>query len=367
MRCLQPRNDLPAALQRRTVTDRRHPDLAPEFTTIRGRRVAVREHLVLEMPFCRLVHFQREAWHADPAVLVVGPLSGHFATLLHDMIAALVSDHDLYLMDWADARDVPVSEGNFGMEHDIAYIMDCVGQVEREVHLIGICQSAMPALAATALLAARGGSVPQTLTLFGGMIDTRISSTRIDRLAASRPLPWFERYAIDTVPPPYPGQRREVYPASTQKSALVAYLMRHLASGGELFQKLLQDDGEDASHYPFLRLYLSVMDLPARFFLDTIHLVFHEFALPRGRLTWHGVAVEPSALTRTALMTVEGEYDDVSAPGQTRAAQELCCNIPDHRRRHHLQPGVGHFGMFHGRIWRTEIMPRVRAFIKEMR
>jgi poly(3-hydroxybutyrate) depolymerase len=299
-------------------------------------------------------------------VLIVAPLSGHFATLLRDMLAALMADHDLYLMDWVDARDVPVGEGDFGMEDDIAYIMDCVGRLEGEVHLIGMCQSAMPALAAAALLAARGGSAPRTLTLFGGMIDTRISPTRIDRLAASRSLPWFARYAIGTVPRAYLGEGRKVLPASTQQVALVAYLMRHLASGEELLRKLLHDDGEDGDRYPFLRLYLSVMDLPAQFFLDTIRLVFHETALPRGILSWRGIAVEPSALTRTALMTVEGECDDVSAPGQTRVAHELCRNIPDHRRRHHLQAGVGHFGMFHGRLWRTDIMPRVRAFIREM-
>ncbi|MGO8915082.1 MAG: polyhydroxyalkanoate depolymerase [Stellaceae bacterium] len=344
----------------------RRPAFGLEVTTIRGRSIAVRERCVLEKPFCRLVHFRRETRRADPAVLVVAPLSGHFAILLRDMIAALMPDHDLYLMDWVDAREVPVGEGDFGMEDDIAYIMDCVGRLESGVHLIGMCQSAMPALAATALLAANGGSVPRTLTLFGGMIDTRISPTRIARLAASRSLSWCARYAISSVPRAYLGEGRKVYPASTQQAALVAYLMRHFANGGELFHKLLQDDGEDAIHYPFLRLYLSVMDLPAQFFLDTIRLVFHEIALPQGHLNWRGIAVEPSALTRTALMTIEGEYDDVSAPGQTRVAHELCRNIPDHRRRHHLQTGIGHFGMFHGRVWRTEIMPRVRAFIREM-
>ncbi len=181
----------------------RRPAFGLEVTTIRGRRIAVRERCVLEKPFCRLVHFQRDARHADPAVLVVAPLSGHFAALLRDMLATLLPDHDLYLMDWTDAREVFVSEGDFGIEDDIAYIMDCVARMGSEIHLIGMCQSATPALAANALLAALGGAVPRTLTLVGGMIDTRISPTRVDRLATSRSLPWFERYAMGMVPPPW--------------------------------------------------------------------------------------------------------------------------------------------------------------------
>lgn len=237
-----------------------------EVTTIRGRPIAVRERCVLEKPFCRLLHFRRESRRTDPAVLVAAPLSGHFATLLRDMIAALMPDHDLYLMDWVDAREVPVGEGDFGMEDEIAYIMECIGRLGSGVHLVGMCQSAMPALAATALLAANGEPVPRTLTLFGGMLDTRISPTRIDRLAASRSPSWFARYTIATVSRAYLGEGRKVYPASAQQAALVAYLMRHVASGGELFHKLLRDDGEDAIHHPFFRLYFSVMDLPTRFF-----------------------------------------------------------------------------------------------------
>jgi poly(3-hydroxybutyrate) depolymerase len=344
----------------------RHPGFGLDVTTIRGRSVAVRERCLLEKPFCRLLHFQRDARHGDPAVLVVAPLSGHFAVLLRDLLAALMPDHDLYLTDWVDARDVPVGAGDFGIEDDIAYIMECVGRLPGETHLIGLCQSAMPALAATALLAASGGAVPRTLTLFGGMIDPRVNPTPIERLGAGWPLSWFRRCAIGTVPPPYLGRGRSVLPASVRQAALLGYLIRPLAGGGELRRKLLRDDGEDAVHYPFLGLYLSLMDLPAQFVLDTIRVVFHERALPQGTLRWRGVAVEPSALTRTALMTVEGDDDDVSAPGQTRVAHELCRNIPDDRRRHHRQAGIGHFGMFHGRAWRTEIMPRVRAFIREM-
>ncbi|HXP75064.1 MAG TPA: polyhydroxyalkanoate depolymerase [Stellaceae bacterium] len=343
----------------------RHPGFGLDVTTIGGRSITVRTSYCFEKSFCRLVHFERETQCADPAVLVVAPLSGHFAMLLRDMLAALMPEHDLYLMDWVDAREVSVDEGDFGMEDDIAYIIECVGQLNGDVHLIGMCQSAMPALAATALLASRGGSVPRTLTLFGGMIDPRINPTRIDRLTANLSLSWAE-YAMATVPPPYPGEGRRVYPASAQQAALIAYLIRHFASGGELLRKLLEDDGEDVKHYPFLRLYLSVMDLPAQFFLDTIRLVFHDVALPLGRLSWRGIAVEPASVTRTALMTVEGEFDDISGLGQTRVAHELCRNIPDHRRRHHLQAGVGHFGLFHGSVWRTAIMPRVRAFIREM-
>ncbi len=345
----------------------RHPGFGLKTAVIRGRPVAVSERILLKRPFCRLIHFRRTACESDPAVLVVAPLSGHFATLLRDMLVALLPEHDLYLMDWIDAREVSPAQGDFGLEANIGYIIDCIEKLGSDVHPIALCQSAMPALAAAALLADEGKHQLPSLTLIGGMIDTRINPTRIDHLARFQPLSWFERYAVGTVPSSYPGQGRAVYPADIHRLALIAYLVRHLASGAELLRKLQHDDGADCERYPFLRLYLSLMDLPARFFLDTIRFVFQEFAFPRGRLCWQGHPVNPAALSRTALMTIEGELDDISGRGQTQVAHEICRNIPDHRRRHHVEARAGHFGLFHGHAWRTDILPRIRAFVREMR
>jgi poly(3-hydroxybutyrate) depolymerase len=345
----------------------RRPGLALDRVAIRGRPVAVTQRLVVERPFCRLLHLERNPRAEDPRVLVVAPLSGHFAALLRDLLAALLAEHDVYVTDWTDARDVPLDRGEFGVEENIAYLIDFLRRLGGGTHLIGLCQSAMPTLAATALLARHGAAaLPRSLTLINGMLDTRIDPTRIDRLARRHSRDWFERNTISEVPQGYPGQGRRVYPASLQHAALIAYLARHLASGGELLGKVLHDDGADRDGPSFLELYLSVMDLPGRFFLDMIELVFREHALPKGRLLWRGETVEPAAIRDTALMTIEGEHDDVSAPGQTRIAHALCSNIPVHRRMHHLQARVGHFGTFHGRAWRHEVMPRLRAFIREM-
>jgi poly(3-hydroxybutyrate) depolymerase len=348
-----------------TAWDPARRDRRPELAL--GRAVAVAERVIVEKPFCRLIHLERDARRCDPRLLVVAPLSGHFAALLEDLLAALAPDHDLYLADWTDAREVPVEQGEFGVAENIGYVLDFVGRLGAPLHLLGLCQSAMPVLAATALLAAgRGPAQPRSMTLINGMLDARISPTRIDRFARLCSLSWYERHAIAAVPAGYPGEGRRVHPATLQQAALMTYLARHLATAGELLGKALGEDEGEAAGQRFLELYLSAMDLPAAFFLDTIRLVFHEFALPRGVLYWRGERVEPEAIAATALMTVEGERDDVSAPGQTRIAHELCRNIPHHRRVHHLAPGVGHFGTFHGRVWRGAVLPRIRSFIRAM-
>jgi poly(3-hydroxybutyrate) depolymerase len=356
-----------AAAYAPTRRDRR-PALVLDRTVIGGRSVRVTQRQLAETPFCRLMRLERNAGSdSDPRVLVVTPLSGHFTPLLADLLAGLAPAHDVHFTDWTDAREVPAAAGQFGVAENIDHVLGFIRHLGPPLHLLGLCQSAMPALAATALLAQqRDRALPRTLTLVNGMLDTRIAPTRIDRLARLRPLPWLERRAIAAVPAGYPGQGRLVYPAAYQHAGLMAYLARHVASGGELLAKALQDDGENAAAQPFLETFLSVMDLPAAFFLCTIDLVFQRCALPEHRLFWRGERVEPAAITTTALMTIEGEHDDVSAPGQTRAAHALCRNIPDQRRRHHLQAGVGHFGVFHGRVWRSEVLPRLAAFIREM-
>ncbi len=333
---------------------------------IDGRAVPVQEQVVARQPFYRLIHFEREIDRTDPRLVAVAPLSGHHAALMRDLLAALLPDHDLFLMDWANARDVPVSAGRFALEDNISSVIDVLRSFGGDVHLLGLCQSAIPVLAAAGVLASRDEPAqPRSLVLISGAIDPRINPTRVGQLAAQRSLDWFERHIILTVPDPYPGKGRRVYPASAQREALFAYFLRHMAMGGELSAKVLLDDGLNAQRFPFIDLFFSVMDLTAEFFLDTVRFVFQEFALPRGRLTWRGSRVDLGAISRSALMTVEGEFDDVSGRGQTHVAHDLCPNIPRHKRERYLQRAVGHFGTFYGRPWRNEIMPRIRQFVRD--
>jgi poly(3-hydroxybutyrate) depolymerase len=325
----------------------------------------IRETPIIRKPFCTLLHFRRKPVRADPKLLIVAPLSGHFAVLLRDMAAALLPEHDLYVTDWTDARLVPKADGAFGLADNIGYVLGFLRKLGAGIHVIGLCQSAVPALAATAILAMEGAAAqPKSLILLGGPIDPRVRPTRVERLLRERSLSWLENNVIVTVPAAHPGGGRRVYPGSLQLTALMAYLARHVRERGELFGKLVEDDGLEAATHPFLNLYTAVMDLPAEFFLENIKAIFQDDALPRGHLTWHDGFVQPAAITRTALMTIEAEHDDISSPGQTYAAHALCANVPTNARAHHLEPGIGHFGLFHGRYWRSQIMPKIRAFIR---
>jgi len=341
------------------------PAFGLDTTTIDGRVVTVRETPLLRKPFCVLRQFRREVNCDDPKLLIVAPLSGHFAVLLHDMVAALVPEHDVYVTDWVDARVVPLVDGAFGLGDNIGYIMAFVQHLGPDVHVIGLCQSAVPALAATALLAANNAATaPRSLTLLGGPIEPRLAPTRVQRLLIMRSLDWFERNVIATVSSAYPAAGRKVYPSSLQLMALTAYLARHVRERRELSYKLDKDLQDGAGPHTFLRLYTAVMDLTAEFFLENVKTVFQESALAKGLMTWRDQAVDLAAISRTALFTVEAELDDISGPGQTRAAHELAVNIPSAQRAHHTQSGIGHFSLFHGDCWRTEIMPRVRDFIR---
>lgn len=338
--------------------------LGLDHTSIDGNCTGVRERPVITRPFCALLHLARTTSHADPKVLVVAPLSGHFTVLLRDMLSALLPEHDVYVTDWIDARDVPLSAGPFGFEDNVDYVIDFVRALGPGLHLIGLCQSVIPVLAAVALLADTDDPAqPASMTLIAGPVDPRRNPTRVDRLLAERPITWFERATIAAIPERYPGAGRRVYPALIQRAGLMMHLARHVGSSGELFQKLIADDGEDPAHWPFHALYTAVMDLPAEFFIDQVKTVFKQRSLPRGRLLWRGTLVRPEAIRRTALITIEGEFDDIAAPGQTSAAHDLCATIPTGRRRRYVQAGVGHFGTFHGRMWRTRIMPLVRDAI----
>ncbi len=346
-----------------------HPSRKPSFDLRSvdpgGRAVPVPERAVLSRPFGRLVRFERPAGRALPRILLVAPLSGNFPILLRDTVGALLAEHDVYLTDWTDAREVPPQDGPFGLDDNIGYTVDFLRHLGPGTHLIGLCQSVIPSLAATAVLAAADDPAePLSLTLIAGPVDSRIQQTRVARLIADRPLAWFERNVLTPVPAPWPGRGRPVYPAAVQRRGFLMYLTRHLAAGRELHRKVLFDDGDDPQRHPFLSLYLTLMDLPAEVFLDTMKLVFHEAALAQGRLTWRGQPGDLAAIRRAALLTVEGERDDIVAPGQTHAAQALCRSVPAERRRHHLQMGVGHFGTFHGVAWRHTILPRLTDFMR---
>ena len=320
--------------------------------------------ILMAKPFGRLVRFESEESRRRPRVLLIAPLSGHRSILLDDMIVALAQDHDLHLVEWADASKVALSAGRFGLDGNIGYLVDFLRFLGDDLHLIGLCQSALPSIAATAVAAMGGTTAPRSMTLLGGKIDPRNSPTRGDLLAKRQSIPWLEQNCMIRVASSDAGMGRLVYPASIQKAALLAYLTRHLLAGGELFGKLMKDDGEYAAGRPFLDLFFSVADLPAEFFLETIVSVFQRFDFPRGRLIWQGEKIEPAAITRTALFTIEGAQDDVSGPGQTNVAHDLCANIPKLWRESYVQSGVGHFGLFHGAIWRSTILPRVRRFIR---
>ncbi len=351
----------------------RKPSFGLGEVAIDGATVAVREEVVLARPFCRLLHFARDLPAAaggrdDPAVLVVAPMSGHYATLLRGTVAALLPDHEVYVTDWTDARAVPLARGAFGLDDYIDYIIGFLRHLGRDAHVLAVCQPSPPVLAAVALLAAANDPAqPRSMTLMGGPVDTRVNPTVVNRLATSRPIEWFERKVIDLVPHWYPGANRRVYPGFMQLTGFMSMnLDRHVGEHVNMFRHLVRGDGEGAAgHRRFYDEYLSVMDLSAEFYLQTIRSVFQEHALPEGTMTLRGVRFEPRAITRTALMRVEGEKDDISGIGQTEAAHALCPAIPAAMRRHRLQQGVGHFGIFNGRRWREEIYPALRDFIRE--
>jgi len=351
---------------------RRYRDMAFDIdhTTIGGRRVAVREVVVQEKSFCALRRFERETGRADPKVLLVAPLSGHFPALLRETVAGLLPDHDVYVTDWIDARQVPVAVGAFGLEENIAYLLDFIRLLGPDLHVIGISQSAVPALCATALLAADGdGAAPRSLTLMAGPIDIGANPSRANKVVLTHAPDWYERTLIATVPLPYPAFMRRVLPGFVLLTAFTSmHLDRHLDAHFTYFQNLVRGDGESAeAHRRFYDRYLSVMDLTAEFFLDTVKTVFRDTALARGTMAWRGRPVEPRAIRETALLTVEGGRDDVAAPGQTYAAHALCPEVRSGARDHLLVEGVGHFGTFHGRRWRGTIRPRIRGFIRDHR
>ena len=329
--------------------------------------VAVTEEVVLEEPFCMLLHFRRGSGRNDPRVLVVAPLSGHHPTLLRDTVRALLPNHDVYITDWIDARLIPIYDGAFHFDDYVAYVRKFIRHLGPGVNVISVCQPTVPVLAAVALMAEDNDDcTPRTMTMMGGPIDTRINPTSVNDFAKRHSLSWFENHVISRVPEKYPGFMRRVYPGFLQHAGFVAMNpMRHYEAHRDFFNHLVQGDGESAeSHRRFYNEYNAVMDLPAEYYLETLQRVFMEHQLPRGEMIVSGRRVSPQAIRKTALFTIEGELDDISGPGQTFAAHELCPKLPARMKQHLLAAGVGHYGIFSGRRYREIICPQIAEFIR---
>ncbi|HLH51513.1 MAG TPA: polyhydroxyalkanoate depolymerase [Roseiarcus sp.] len=344
------------------------PAFGLKQTTVAGEIVAIAERVVWERPFCRLLHFERVGLALatpQPKLLLVAPMSGHYATLLRGTVETFLPTHDVYITDWADARMAPLAAGGFDLDDYIDYLRDMLAALGPRVHTIGVCQPAVPLIAAVALMEAEGDpATPASMTLMGGPIDTRRSPTAVNLLAERRGVEWFRRNCLYTVPFPYPGFGRLVYPGFLQLSGFMAMnLDRHVNAHVDMFNHLVRGDGDSAEkHREFYDEYMAVMDLTAEYYMQTIETVFVRHALPKGEMTHRGDRIDLAAIRSCALMTVEGENDDISGVGQTQAAHDLCVNIPAHRKLHHLQKDVGHYGVFNGSRFRAQIAPRIAAF-----
>lgn len=343
------------------------PEFEIERTSIGGKRYDIEEEVIVEKPFCRLLHFKKTQKIDQPKVLLVAPMSGHHATLLRGTVRGLLPHADVYITDWTDAREVPYYEGTFDLGDYITYLIDFMKILGRDTHAIAVCQPAVPLMAAVAVLNAENAEyAPRSMTLMGGPIDTREAPTVVNRTATERPLSWFEQNVVTRVPANYPGFMRKVYPGFLQLTGFMTMnLERHVSEHLKLYNHLVQGDGDSAeAHRTFYNEYLSVADLPGEFYLQTIDVVFQRHLLPKGEMTYKDKKVDPSKITRTALLTVEGELDDISGVGQTAAAHKLCTNLPEKMKTEYLQKGVGHYGIFNGSKFRNSVLPQIMSFIE---
>lgn len=338
------------------------------FTEVQvGRKVvAVDEDIVIRKPFGNLLHFRKEGVEGQPKLLIVAPMSGHFATLLRGTVERMLPKHDVYITDWADAREVPLEAGSFDLDDYVDYLIEFMEKLGPNSHMLAVCQPSVPAFAAVALMNAdKNPAAPKTLTMMGGPVDTREAPTAVNTLATERPHSWFQRNVIATVPMIYPGAGRKVYPGFLQLAGFMTMnLGSHLVSHWEMFKHLVVGDDESAdSTRKFYDEYRSVADMTAEFYLQTIDVVFQTHALPKGEYMHRGKRVDPSAITKTALLAIEGERDDISGIGQTKAALKLAPKLPETKKQYLLAKDVGHYGIFNGRKWREKIAPVVEKFI----
>lgn len=353
----------------------RKPSWDLPTTNVNGVEIAVTPKSVWSTPWCSMLHFERDAdarrqargESVDPTVLLVAPMSGHYATLLRDTVLAFLPDHEVYITDWADARMVPVIAGRFDLNDYIDHIMGMLRALGPQTHVVAVCQPGPAVVAAVALMADEDDPcTPATMTIMGSPIDARKSPTAPNLLAEKRDIDWFKQNMIHTVPALYPGAFRRVYPGFLQLASFMGMnLSRHVDAHYSYFQNLVKGDGDSTEkHRDFYDEYLAVMDLSEEFYIQTLIEVFQEYRLANGTMTHRGRKVDPGKITKTALLTVEGENDDISGIGQTQAAHDICGNVPEQMRRDYIQPGVGHYGVFSGRRFRTEIYPRLREFIR---
>jgi len=354
-----------AVLERAGLSHKR-PAFGIASVQVGEKTVAVHEEIADATPFAALLHFRKDTRESQPPVLLVAPLSGHFATLLRGTVETLLPDHDVYITDWQNARDVSLAFGSFGFADYVAHVVRFIETIGADAHVVAVCQPCVQVLAAIAIMADAGRRAqPRSMTLMAGPVDTRVNPTRVNELAASRSIEWFERNLISSVPLRFAGAFRRVYPGFVQLAAFMSMnLERHLSTLAAMFDDMAHGELEKArATQAFYDEYFAVSDLPAEFYLDTVRIAFQQHLLPRGRLECQGVRVNLNAIRRTALLTVEGERDDICSVGQTAAAHELCGGLKPYMKRHHMQAGVGHYGVFSGKRWENQVYPIVKNVI----
>jgi poly(3-hydroxybutyrate) depolymerase len=342
------------------------PPFGIDRVMVGNREVAVTEEPAQVTPFATLLHFKKDIEQAQPRVLVIAPLSGHFATLLRSTVSTMLPEHDVYITDWHNVRDVPVEDGAFGFDDYVAHLIEFLEVLGPGTHIIAVCQPCVAALIAAAVMAQNGNPAqPRSMTLMAGPIDTRVHPTKVNVLAQSKPIAWFEKNLIATVPRRYPGGGRQVYPGFVQLAAFMSMnIDRHVKAHQDLYDHIVKGEIEKAkAKKDFYDEYFAVLDLSREFYIETVRVVFQEHTLPRGELLYRGQKVEPAAIKRTMLLTVEGERDDICAVGQTVAAHDLCSGLRPYLKRHHMQVGVGHYGVFSGKKWEGQIYPLVKNVI----
>lgn len=351
------------------LREREKPEWGIDTTVVDGKERAVCVDVVRERPFCNLLHFKRFGCKKrnDPKILLVAPMSGHYATLLRGTVKALIQDHEVYVTDWKDVSTIPVEDGRFGIDEYIDYLMDFMRHLAPNLSVMAVCQPAPLVLGAVSLLAQQNDPAePDAMILMGGPIDTKAAPTIVTTAAENRSMSWFKNNCTHRVPTRFVGANREVYPGFLQLRAFMAMNpARHVNAHAKLYSHLIEGDGDSVdAHNKFYDEYMAVMDVTAEFYLETVEQIFKEHTLPNGTMAWRGETIQPSAIKKCALMTVEGELDDISAPGQTIAAHDLCASLPEEKHLNLLQPNVGHYGIFNGRHWRNTIKPAIGKFVR---
>ncbi len=353
----------------RLTTDYEEPEWALDSTTINKKIVKIKQQVVYQKPYCNLLHFKQERKKAgQPKVLLIAPLSGHFATLLRSTVKEFLPDHETYITDWRNVRDVPLEAGSFSFDDYVTYLIEFITFLGPDTHLIAVCQPCVPAMVALSVMhQEKDRNLPKSLTLMGGPIDVRISPTEVNDYAGGKDLEWFEKNVICTVPAGFEGKGQTVYPGFIQLSGFLSMNMdSHVNKHFKFFHDLIKGDGDSAEdHRQFYNEYLAVMDMPADYYLDTIRKVFLEHKLPNGTMEYQGKRIDLGAITETALLTIEGEKDDITGRGQTSAALDLCKKLSSKKKKHHEQQGVGHYGIFNGKKYRETIAPMIKDFIQQ--